>query len=258
MEFIDSHGHLYREYYEDFDEVVARAIQAGVTKVVLPCVTSQSLNDIFDAVDKYPQHLFPLIGLHPTDIPEDYERELAVLEGWLDDPRVVGIGEIGMDLYHTTETREVQKVVFSKQLEWACERHLPVSMHVRSAYPDALEILKRFSGSGLKGILHCFSGGIQEAQWAVKEGYLLGVGGVVTFKNNKLQDIIKEVGLEHIALETDCPFLAPVPYRGTRNESAYIPVIAQKVADIFECPVERVAEVTTANVMGLFNKISTN
>ena len=251
MEFIDSHGHLYKEYYEDFDEAVSRAIDAGVTKVVLPCVTSQSLNDIFDAVDRYPQHLFPLVGLHPTDIPEDYERELAVLENRLDDPRVVGIGEIGMDLYHTTETREVQKIVFARQLEWACELHLPVSMHIRSAYPDAVEILKRFSGRGLNGILHCFSGGIQEAQWAVKEGFLLGVGGVVTFKNNKLQEIVKEVGLEHIALETDCPFLAPVPYRGTRNESAYIPLIAQKVADLFECSVEKVADVTTANVLAL-------
>ena len=252
MEFIDSHGHLYKEYYEDLNEAVARAIDADVTKVVLPCVTSQSLTDIFDAVDQYPQHLFPLVGLHPTDIPEDYERELAVLKGWLDDQRVVGIGEIGMDLYHTTETREMQKIVFARQLEWACERKIPVSMHIRSAYPDALEILKRFSGSGLKGILHCFSGGIQEAQWAVREGYLLGIGGVITFKNNKLQDIVKEVGLEHIALETDCPFLAPVPYRGTRNESAYIPIIAQKVADIFECSIEHVAEVTTANVQGLF------
>ncbi len=252
MTFIDSHGHLYKEYYEDdLDQVILRAIQADVTKVVLPSVTSQSLADIFSAVEQYPDNLFPLVGLHPTDIPEDYEQELSILEKYLDDPRVVGIGEIGMDLYHSTDKLEEQRIVFARQLEWACQRRLPVSMHIRSAYAEAIEILREFSGSGLKGILHCFSGGIQEAQWAVKEGYLLGVGGVITFKNNKLKDIIKIVGLEHIALETDAPFLAPTPYRGTRNESSYIPIIAQAVADIFECSIEKVADVTTANVLNL-------
>jgi len=252
MTFIDSHGHLYKEYYEDdLDQVILRAIQADVTKVVLPCVTSQSLADIFSVVERYPDNLFPLVGLHPTDIPEDYEQELSIIEKYLDDPRVVGIGEIGMDLYHSTDKLEEQRIVFARQLEWACQRRLPVSMHIRSAYAEAIEILREFSGSGLKGILHCFSGGIQEAQWAVKEGYLLGVGGVITFKNNKLKDIIKIVGLEHIALETDAPFLAPTPYRGTRNESSYIPIIAQAVADIFECSIEKVADVTTANVLNL-------
>lgn len=252
MTFIDSHGHLYKEYYEDdLDQVILRAIQADVTKVVLPCVTSQSLADIFSVVERYPDNLFPLVGLHPTDIPEDYEQELSILEKYLDDPRVVGIGEIGMDLYHSTDKLEEQRIVFARQLEWACLRRLPVSMHIRSAYAEAIEILREFSGSGLKGILHCFSGGIQEAQWAVRDGYLLGVGGVITFKNNKLKDIIKIVGLEHIALETDAPFLAPTPYRGTRNESSYIPIIAQAVADIFECSIEKVADVTTANVLNL-------
>lgn len=257
MEFIDSHGHLSKEYYEeDLHEVIERALQAGVTKVILPCVNAKSVSDILEVADQYPKNIFPLIGLHPTDVPEDYERELSELEPYLTDPRVVGIGEIGMDLYHDTEMREQQRVAFERQLEWARELHLPLSLHIRNAYPDAMEILKRFSGSGLRGILHCFSGGIQEAQWAIKEGFLLGIGGVITFKNNKLQDIVKAVGLEHITLETDCPFLAPVPYRGTRNESAYIPIIAQKVADLFECPIERVAEVTTANVLDIFQKIS--
>ncbi|MBO4653916.1 MAG: TatD family hydrolase [Bacteroidales bacterium] len=253
MNFIDSHGHLSKEYYtEDLEEVVERAVNAGVTKIILPCVSSQSLKDMFDAVERFPQHLFPLIGLHPTDIPEDMEAELARLEPCLSDSRVLGVGEVGMDLYHTTETLEQQKYVFRRQLEWARERHLPLSMHIRSAYPEALEVMRPFVGDGLRGILHCFSGGIREAEWAVRAGLLLGIGGVVTFKNSKLQEIVREVGLDHLALETDCPFLAPVPYRGQRNESSYIPIIAQKVADILECPVERVAEATTANVEKLF------
>lgn len=254
MRFIDSHGHLYREYYEgDLDAVVKRAIEAQVTKILLPCVSSLSLKDIFDAVEQYPQHLFPMIGLHPTDIPDDYETELALLEKQLARTNVIAVGEIGMDLYHDTSKLELQKVVFEKQLRWAVERELPVSLHIRSAYGEAMEILRKFEGTRLTGILHCFSGGIQEAEWAIRHNFLIGVGGVVTFKNNKLQEIVKRVGLEHIALETDSPFLSPTPYRGTRNESAYIPIIAQKVADVCECSIEHVAEVTTANVERVFD-----
>lgn len=253
MRFIDSHGHLYREYYEaDLEEVVARSIEAQVTKIILPCVSSLSIHDIFESAASHPQNLFPMVGLHPTDVPDDYERELEVLESWLDHDGVVGIGEIGMDLYHDDEKVEQQKIAFERQLRWAVERKLPVSLHIRSAYAEAMSILRQFEGTPLTGILHCFSGGIQEAEWAIRHGFLLGIGGVVTFKNNKLQDIVKEVGLAHIALETDCPFLAPTPYRGTRNESAYIPIIAQKVADIFECPIEQVAEATTTNVERIF------
>lgn len=258
MRFIDSHGHIYREYYkEEFNDVVQRALDAQVTKIMLPCVTSKDLKDILDAAEQYPQHLFPMVGLHPTDIPEEYETELALLESHLDDSRVVAIGEIGMDLYHDTSRVAEQRIVFERQLNWAVAKGLPTSLHIRSAYAEALEVLKKFEGSGLRGILHCFSGGIQEAEWAVRHGFLLGIGGVVTFKNNKLQDIVKSVGLEHIALETDAPFLAPTPYRGQRNESAYIPLIAQKIADIFECPIEQVAEVTTNNVEQMFQRLQT-
>ena len=256
MQFIDSHGHLYKEYYEeDWQSVVQNAIDAQVTKVLLPCVSSTTINDIFDAADEYPQHLFPMIGLHPTDVPEDYERELSILESHLDDPRVVAIGEIGMDLFHDTSMIEPQKIAFERQLEWAVEKDLPVSLHIRSAYNEALEILKKFDGKNVRGILHCFSGGIQEADWAIRHQLLLGIGGVVTFKNNKLQDIVKHVGLGNIALETDCPFLAPTPYRGTRNESAYIPLIAQRVADICECDLQKVADTTTHNVELMFPRI---
>ena len=256
MNFIDSHGHICHEYYEnDFAEVLQRAINAQVTQIILPCVSSKSIDDIIQVSTEYPQHLFPLIGLHPTEVPEDYETELTKLKKYLTHPHIVGIGEIGLDFYHDQHNAQEQKLVFQRQLEWAVDMHLPVSLHIRSAYAEAFEILKPFQNCGLTGILHCFSGGIQEAEWAIRFGFLLGIGGVVTFKNNKLKDIVKTVGIEHIALETDCPFLAPTPYRGQRNESSYIPLIAQVVADILECPLEKVAQTTTHNVRNIFTRI---
>ena len=253
MRFIDSHGHIYREYFEDLEKVVQQSLDAGVTKIILPCVSSFSWKDMIEAVELFPDILFPMVGLHPTDVPQDYEAELQRLLPLLDDPRVVGIGEIGMDLYHDTEMVEQQKKAFEAQLEWAVARDLPLSLHIRNAYNEAFGILRQFEGQGLRGILHCFSGGIQEAEWAIRHGFRLGIGGVITFKNNKLQDIVRQVGLEHIVLETDAPFLAPTPYRGTRNESAYIPIIAQKVADTLECSLEEVAEATTSHVETIFN-----
>ena len=256
MNFVDTHTHLSREYYpDDFDEVVARAIEAGVTQAIVPCVNAQSIDSLFDAANQYPQHLFPLIGLHPTDITENYRQDLALMESRLTDPRVAGIGEIGIDLYHDTSLRSEQREVFNTQLTWAYERHMPLSLHIRDGYEDALQILNSFGNTTWSGVLHCFSGGIQEAEWGIKHGFALGIGGVVTFKNNKLQDIVKAVGPEHIVLETDAPFLAPTPYRGTRNESMYIPLIAAKVADIFGLPVEEIARITTENSQRIFQKL---
>jgi TatD DNase family protein len=251
--FIDSHAHLYREYYpDDFIEVIQRAIENRVEKVILPCVSAESLPDIFEATDQFPHHLFPLIGLHPTDVYQDFKSELAVLENYLEDKRMVGIGETGIDLYHDKTFYAEQLMAFETQLHWAKATHLPLSIHIRDGFNEALSVLKKFKSDGLRGILHCFSGGIQEAKWAIDNGFLLGISGVVTFKKNKLQDIVKEVGLTAIALETDAPFLAPDPYRGKRNESTYIPLIAEKIAAILETSVEDVMNVTTANVEKIF------
>ena len=258
MNFVDTHTHLSREYYpDDFDEVVARAIEAGVTQAIVPCVNAQSINSLFEAADQYPQHLFPLIGLHPTDITETYREDLALMESLLTDPRVAGIGEIGIDLYHDTSLRSEQQEVFYTQLTWARERNMPLSIHIRSGYEDALDIFNKFGNVQWSGVLHCFSGGIQEAEWAIRHGFALGIGGVVTFKNNKLQEIVKAVGPEHIVLETDAPFLAPTPHRGTRNESMYIPLIAAKVAEVFNLPLEEIARITTENSQRIFQKLKT-
>ena len=251
--YIDSHAHLYREYYpDDFHEVIQRAIGYRVEKVILPCVSAESLPDIFEVTHQFPKNLFPLIGLHPTDVNRSFKHQLTILEKHLSNKYVTGIGETGIDLYHDKTFYTEQLAAFDTQLHWAKETQLPLSIHIRDGFNEALSVLKKFKNAGLRGILHCFSGGIKEAKWAIDNGFLLGISGVVTFKKNKLQDIVKEAGINAIALETDAPFLAPDPYRGKRNESAYIPIIAEKIASLLEISLEEVMKTTTKNVKEIF------
>jgi TatD DNase family protein len=252
--FIDTHAHLCKEYYPDtLDQVVRRAIDARVDPIILPGVNAAGIPELLESADRYKGHIYPLVGLHPEDTNAHYLEELNTIASYLDDPRVIGIGEIGLDFYFSREFEQEQLKVFDLQLGWAKERQMPLSLHIRNAYEEAIPVLRKYDRSGLKGVLHCFSGGIQEAQWGIRFGLALGVGGVVTFKNNKLQDIVKEVGLKHIVLETDAPYLAPVPYRGKTNESSYIPIIAQKVADITGESLDTVMAVTTENAKKIFN-----
>ncbi|MDR3047312.1 MAG: TatD family hydrolase [Bacteroidales bacterium] len=256
MHYIDTHSHFYREYYpDDFSDAIKRAMDCNVSQIILPCVTVANVSEIFEATDLFPENLFPLIGLHPTEVKQNYIQELTTLEPFLKDSRVVGIGECGIDLYWDKGTLEEQKIAFTRQLEWAKEYHLPLSLHVRDAYAETIDILKKYVKEGITGILHCFSGGIEEAKWAINHGFLLGIGGIITFKNNKLQSIIKEIGLQYLTLETDAPFLAPVPHRGTTNESSYIPLIADKIAEIFETSSEEVMNITTQNAWNIFTKL---
>lgn len=252
--FIDTHAHLCEEYYHDtLDQVVQRAIDAHVDPIILPGVNAAGIPELLASADRYKGHIYPMIGLHPEETKANYLEELDIIARHLDDKRVIGIGEIGLDFYFSREFEKEQIEVFDLQLAWAKERQMPMSLHIRNAYEEAIPVLRKYDRSGLKGVLHCFSGGIQEAQWGIRFGFALGVGGVVTFKNNKLQDIVKEVGLKHIVLETDAPYLAPVPYRGKTNESSYIPLIAQKVAEVTGESLETVMEVTTENAKRIFN-----
>lgn len=256
MTFIDTHTHLYREYYpENFEEVVQRAIDADVTQMILGCVNSETPAQINEAVSLFPDNMFALVGLHPEDTKENFEEELALLESHIEDRNVIGIGEIGLDYYWDRTFEKQQQEVFYRQLCWARDRQMPLSLHIRNAYPDAIQILQRFKPGELSGVMHCFSGGIQEAEWAVNRGFAIGVGGVVTFKNSKLQELLPKIGLEHIVLETDAPYMAPVPYRGKTNESSYIPLIAQKLAEIFQVSLSDVADQTTANARKIFTKL---
>lgn len=251
--YVDTHAHLYREYYpEDLREVIQRAIDAHVERVLLACVDALTPPMIAEAVDMFPENIFGLIGLHPSDVKEDYQAQLAELETHIGDRNIVGIGEIGLDFYHDRDFEREQLEVFKCQLDWACERQMPLSLHIRNGYSEAIPILNQYEMGSLRGVLHCFSGGIQEAEWAAKHGFAIGIGGIVTFKNSKLQELVPKIGLDHIVLETDAPYLAPTPHRGTPNESSYIPLIAQKIAEIMGVSVKEVMERTTENALRIF------
>jgi len=257
MYFIDTHAHLYKEYFPvTFEDAVQRAILANVKQIILPCVKASNVSELFEAVSRFPDNLYPLIGLHPTDVNKDnYETEMEILEKYLSDERVVGIGECGLDLYWDKTYLKEQKIVLRKHIEWAKKYNYALSVHVRNAHAETIQLLEEYGQRSVKGVMHCFSGGIQEAKWAVQHGFYLGIGGVITFKNSKLQQIIKEIGIQHLVLETDAPFLAPVPYRGKTNESSYIPFIAEKIAEIFDTTIGNVMEITTQNSLKLFPKL---
>lgn len=255
--YIDTHSHIYEdEFQADRAEVVERAYKAGVEKMVLPDIDSRSRPKMLDLVNTYPQKMFPLIGLHPTSVNETYREELSAAEQELGETTFYGIGECGIDLYWDKTWYKEQTKVFEYQLNWARELDLPVIIHARESLPEIFRILKKYPYA--KGIFHCFSGSQKEAQLACEMGFFLGIGGIVTFKNSGLAATIAQVGLEKLVLETDAPYLAPVPYRGKRNESSYIPLIAQKIADIFGENVKKIEEITTQNAMNLFNLHSEN
>ncbi len=256
MRFVDTHAHLYREYYPDnLEEVVQRAVAMGVDRVILACVDSQTPAQIGEAVNCFPDYLYALIGLHPSEVKKDYESILTQLYTHFSDSNVIGVGEIGLDYYWDKTYESEQREAFYRQLCWARDLHLPLSLHIRNAYSDAIPILQRFKPGELHGVMHCFSGGIQEAEWAVAHNFALGIGGIVTFKNSKIQELLPMVGLEHLVLETDAPYLAPPPYRGKPNESAYVSLIAQKIAEIFDVSVQTVADQTTENAYKVFHKL---
>ncbi len=251
--YIDTHSHLYREYYpNDLENVIQRSIDAHVEKIILAGVDAVTPKLIAEAVELFPENIYGLIGLHPSDVKDNYQDVLDELEKHIEDKNIVGIGEIGLDYYHDRNFEKEQQITFKKQLDWARDLGKPLSLHIRSAYNEAVPIMNQYEIGSLKGVLHCFSGGTQEAEWAKKRGFMIGIGGIITFKNNKLQELLPSIGLKNIVLETDAPYLAPTPHRGTTNESAYIPLIAQKVAEIFNTPVKEVMKQTTENAIKIF------
>ena len=252
---IDTHCHLYDEAFdEDRQAAVLRAVEAGVDTMLLPAIDSQSHARQEHLAADYPQFFRQMMGLHPTSVTADYESELAIVKEklWAPNADYVAIGEIGIDLYWDKTFLEEQKTVLRQQLQWARELGLPVCLHVRKAYNELFGLLRDLNFGSYSGVMHCFGGSVQEAQRAVEMGFHIGVGGVVTFKNATLAEVASAVPLDSILLETDAPYLAPVPYRGKRNESAYIPLIAQKIADLRSLPLQAVADVTTASAKALF------
>lgn len=250
---IDTHSHIYLEdYSDDVDQVIERAYQCNVRKIVLPNIDSSSLKSMLDLANAYPQICYPLIGLHPTSVSEDYEDELQLVEFWLKKKKFFGIGEIGIDLYWDKTFLEEQIVAFQRQLQLAKEYKLPVVIHVRDSFDQVYDVLHSELGDGLTGVFHCFSGNLEQAVKVIDAGFKIGVGGVVTFKNSGLPKILEQIDPKHLLIETDSPYLTPAPFRGKRNESSYLIYTAKKIADIYKTSVDEIARITTENAEKLF------
>ena len=253
MRFVDTHTHLYDPAFDaDRLEALLRALDAGVDRMLLPAIDSASVAAMRSLALTHPSHFRLMAGLHPTSVGEDFEAELEVVRCELRQPGIVAVGEIGMDLYWDRTFEAQQREVLRRQLLWAVERDLPVALHVRKAHNEVFALLREINRPSWRGVMHCFGGSLPEAHRALEMGFHLGIGGVVTFKNATMAEVVKAVPLERLLLETDAPYLAPVPHRGKRNESAYIPLVAAKVAELKGVTLDEVAAVTTASAETLF------
>ncbi len=254
MQLIDTHTHLFLEQFDkDRDEVVNRAIKSGVEKLFLPNIDSSSITDMLNLANKYPDNCYPLMGLHPTSVDENFEKELETVEEYLKKQKFYGIGEIGIDLYWDKTFLPQQEQAFIHQIKLAKQYSLPIVIHVRDSFEETLKIVDKYNNDKLTGIFHCFTGSYEQAQHIIQYGgFKLGIGGVLTFKNSKLDQVVQKIPLEHIVLETDSPYLAPSPYRGKRNESAYVVKVAEKLAEIYGLPLQEVAKITSDNAGQIF------
>jgi len=254
MLLTDTHTHLYYETDAEKQALLfQRCFDNGVNRLFLPNVDVTSIAKIDDLVGKYPENCFAMSGLHPCDVKEGYESILKEIHESIASRKIYAIGEIGIDLYWDKSTLQLQQDAFRTQIKWAKELQLPIVIHCRDAFDEVFEILEEEKGADLRGILHCFTGTIDQAKKTIDLGFYLGIGGVVTYKKAGLDEVLSHVSLDHLVLETDSPYLAPVPYRGKPNESSYLVHIAQKIADIYHISIEQVAEVTTANSIKIFN-----
>ena len=255
MTLTDTHTHLFlEEFTDDVDEVIERAQQTGVHQFFLPNIDKSTTAAMLALAHKYPNCCFPMMGLHPCSVNETFESELEEVARWHDKEKFYAVGETGIDLHWDDTYIEQQKEALRVQIELAKKLALPIVIHVRESFNEVFEIIDELNGDGLTGIFHCFSGSIDQAQHIIDyEGFKLGIGGVLTYKNSGLDEVIKHIDLQHIILETDSPYLTPVPHRGKRNESSYVIHIAEKLAGVKGLSLEEVAEITTANAQTIFN-----
>lgn len=251
--FIDSHAHIYSpEFDNDRAEAVAKAQEDGVDRIYMPNIDHTSIDAMLEAEAAYPGQCIPMMGLHPTSVKKDFEKELYLVEEWLDKKAFAAVGECGIDLYWDKTFLPQQQEALKVQLELAKKHNLPIVLHTRDSFDETYELVSQAQDGNLRGIFHCFSGTREQAEKVKKLNFLMGIGGVATFKNGGLDKVIPHVDLADLVLETDCPYLAPVPKRGKRNEPSYIPLIANRVAELMEKPVEEIAAVTTQNSLKLF------
>ena len=254
MKLIDTHTHIYLpEFGADRDEAIDRAVQSGVVRLLMPNIDTDSVSAMLSSEENYPGICYPMIGLHPTSVKEDFLSQLDKLENLAVGHKFYAIGEIGIDLYWSQSHLNEQVIAFRRQIIFALKSGLPVVIHSRNSFPEVFKTLEEFTGSGLKGVFHAFSGTLLDAEKAVGMGFKLGIGGIVTFRNSGLDKIVCHTGIENIMLETDSPYLAPVPYRGKRNESSYLCLINDKIAEISGLSSEETASVTFSNSVQFFN-----
>jgi len=255
MKLIDTHTHLYLdEFIADIDEVIKRANAEGVEKFYLPAIDSSETEALLALEKKYPDQVFAMAGLHPCSVKENFKEELDKIEAQLSQREFAGIGETGLDFYWDKTFMKEQYQSLEKHIHWAIQYKRPLVIHTRNSMQETIDFVKKFKGQGLYGVFHCFGGSLENAKEIIDAGFFLGIGGVLTFKNSGLADIIKDVDLKHLVLETDAPYLAPVPFRGKRNESSYIKYVAMKLAEIKTISPETVAQQTTENAEALFSE----
>lgn len=253
MQLTDTHAHLYLPQFDnDREETVRRALENGVTRILLPNIDAASVEPMLKISTHYPAICFPMIGLHPTSVKEDYREQLAAMEGWLGKEKFYAIGEVGIDLYWDKSKLKEQEEALSFQVELSIIHDLPLVIHCRESFSETITILEKYRDKNLKGVFHAFSGTPEQAEKVINMGFLLGIGGVVTFKNGGIDKILAETGPSRLLTETDSPYLAPAPFRGKRNEPAMIRYTAEKIAELCRMPLSEIAAITTGNAEKLF------
>ncbi|WP_431132634.1 TatD family hydrolase [Psychroserpens mesophilus] len=254
MTITDTHTHLYSDAFnEDRKEMIQRALNANVSRFFIPAIDSSHTKSMLQLETDYPDHIFLMMGLHPTSVKDNYKEELQHVEDMLAKRQFYAIGEIGIDLYWDTSTLDIQKKAFKHQIQLAKRYELPIVIHCREAFDEIFDVLETEKDDKLFGIFHCFTGTLEQADKAISYNMKLGIGGVVTFKNGKIDQFLNQIDLKHIVLETDSPYLAPKPYRGKRNESSYIIKVLEKLSEIYQVSEEKIAEITTQNSKEIFN-----
>ena len=253
-QLIDTHAHLYsRKFSHDQQEMVQRAINTGITRMYLPNIDSESIDAMLQLEAAFPENCLAMMGLHPSSVqPDSYEEELAIVEKWLQERSWHGVGETGIDLYWDKTTLPIQQTSFARHIEWAKDLDLPLIIHSRESNEECLALVKEGQDGRLRGIFHCFSGSVEQAQRMIDLGFMLGIGGTLTYKNSGVAEVIAQIPLEHLVLETDSPYLPPVPHRGKRNESAYVELVAEKLAEVKGMSIAEVATGTTSNALRMF------
>ncbi len=255
MPWVDTHCHLYSdEFLADREAMIARALDGGVTRMMLPNIDLHSIPGMMDLVSRYPEHCFPMMGLHPCSVKEDFESVLDQMESLLETGEYVGIGETGIDLYWDTTFRDQQILAFERQIGWARKYRLPVIIHSRESQDLTIDVISRFQDGQLRGIFHCFGGTVEQVERIQSLGFKVGIGGVATFKKSGLTELLPLIPLDMIVLETDAPYLAPVPYRGKRNEPSYIPLIANHICNVLGISQEELSRITFENAASVYGK----